>query len=125
MASASRILIVEDNDFVRMQIMRFLVDAGYACFEASGAEQGLEQMSPDVAAVIVDVRMAPIDGFAFIAAMREHGYAPPVIIVTGDQNPDILVRASALGVVNVLAKPVQKDRLLAMLARAVAATPHV
>lgn len=114
-----RVLVVEDNDFVRMQIVRFLTDAGYHCLEASSADQGIEQMSGDVEVVIVDVRMEPADGFEFISALRAHHYQQPVILVTGDQNPDVLEKSSRFRVTTILMKPVQKDRLLAMVSRAI------
>jgi len=118
-----RVLIVEDNDFVRKQIARFLTDAGHTCVEASTADQGIEQMTPNIEIVIVDVRMEPMDGFAFIEAIRGRGFQQPVILVTGDQNPDILEKSSRFAVSTILMKPVQKDRLLAMGARAVQKRP--
>ena len=118
-AISHRVLVVEDNDFVRMQIVRFLTDAGHATVEASSADQGIEQMTPNVDVVIVDVRMEPADGFEFISALRARGFQQPVILVTGDQNPDILEKSSRFRVATILMKPVQKDRLLAMVSRAI------
>lgn len=118
-STSHRVLVVEDNDFVRMQIVRFLTDAGHTCVEASGADQGIEQMDETVDVVIVDVRMEPADGFEFIAAMRARKFQQPVILVTGDQNPDVLEKSSRFKVATILMKPVQKDRLLAMVARAI------
>ncbi|MCB1538444.1 MAG: response regulator [Rhodospirillales bacterium] len=113
------VLVVEDNDFVRMQIVRFLTDAGHRCLEASGADQGIEQMTESVDVIIADVRMEPADGFEFISALRARNFQQPVILVTGDQNPDILEKSSRFKVATILMKPVQKDRLLAMVARAI------
>ena len=87
---AQTILVVEDNDFVRMQIVRYLSDAGFNCVEGATSDQGLEQLSDDVNLAIVDVRMEPVDGFDFIRSMKAGGYNIPVILVTGDRNPDIL-----------------------------------
>lgn len=115
-----RVLVVEDNDFVRMQIGRFLTEGGHDFVEASTADQAIERLSDSVDMALVDVRMEPADGFDFIAAMRARGFNQPVILVTGDQNPDVLERASKMDVKTVLMKPVQKDRLLAMVGRAMA-----
>lgn len=115
-----RVLVVEDNDFVRMQIGRFLTEGGHSFIEASTADQAVEQLASGVDVALVDVRMEPADGFEFIAAMRARGYKQPVVLVTGDQNPDVLERASRMGVPAVLMKPVEKDRLLAVVARAMA-----
>jgi DNA-binding NtrC family response regulator len=118
-SASHRVLVVEDNDFVRMQIVRFLTDAGHTCVEASNADQGIEQMNDAIEVVIVDVRMEPADGFEFISAMRARGHQQPVILVTGDQNPDVLEKSSRFKVATILMKPLQKDRLLAMVTRAI------
>jgi DNA-binding NtrC family response regulator len=117
--TAHRVLVVEDNDFVRMQIVRFLTDAGHHCIEASTADQGVEQMSVNIDVVIVDVRMEPSDGFDFILAIRARSFEQPVILVTGDQNPDVLEKSARFKVATILMKPVQRERLLAMVTRAI------
>lgn len=120
MTSQTRILVVEDNDFVRMQIVKFLQDAEdaeYEVVEASDGKQALEMIDNDIDLAIVDVRMEPIDGFEFIRHIRSEGNKTPVILVTGDNNPDLLSEASKWDVGAVLMKPVQKDRLIKTVSR--------
>lgn len=112
MSNAHRILVVEDNDFVRMQIVRFLTDADYDVVETTDGEQALEHVRDNIDLAIVDVRMEPMDGFDFIKSVRGLGLEVAHILVTGDQNPDLLSDAGQLGVSAVLMKPVEKDRLL-------------
>ncbi|MEK7802568.1 MAG: response regulator [Pseudomonadota bacterium] len=114
-----KILVVEDNDFVRMQIVRYLNDAGYVAIEAQDGTKGLILLAADIALVIIDVRMAPMDGFEFIKAIRGRRAEVPLIVVTGDQNPDLLNEASKWSVSAVLIKPVQKERLISMVDRAI------
>lgn len=115
----TKILVVEDNDFVRMQICRYLTDAGYTVIEAQDGSRGLAALSIGVSLVIVDIRMAPIDGFEFIKAVRGRQADIPLILVTGDQNPDLLNEASKWSVSAVLIKPVERDRLISMVGRAI------
>lgn len=112
MTQKSRILVVEDNDFVRMQIVRFLSDASYDVLEASSGDVALTMIRDGMDLAIVDVRMEPVDGFEFIRSLRGMDIDIPVILVTGDQNPDLLGEAGKWGVGAVLMKPVQKDRLV-------------
>ena len=119
MSQAGKVLIVEDNDFVRMQIVRYLSDSGFTTQETSDGQVALDQFAPDTDLAIVDVRMEPIDGFEFIKALRGRNINTPVILVTGDQNPDLLNEANKWGVSAVLMKPVQKDRLIKMATRAI------
>ncbi len=117
MSDQTKILVVEDNDFVRMQIAKFLQDEGYDVVEGTDGSDALEKMTPDVVLAIVDVRMEPIDGFEFIKTLRSEDNETPVILVTGDQNPDLLAEASKWHVAAVLMKPVQRDRLVKTVSR--------
>ncbi|MBI4031200.1 MAG: response regulator [Proteobacteria bacterium] len=114
MADKAKILFVEDNDFVRMQIIKFLEDASFETLEATEGGNALEMMATNdnIALAIVDVRMEPVGGFEFVKELRSKDIRTPVILVTGDQNTDLLEKAGKLGISAVLMKPVQKDRLV-------------
>ena len=117
MGTQHTILVVEDNDFVRMQIVTFLKEAGYNTLEATDGDGALNIMSKEVALAVVDVRMEPMGGFEFIVMTQLQGYKMPVVLVTGDQDNTTLEKAGKLGVATVLMKPIQKDRLISMVAR--------
>jgi CheY-like chemotaxis protein len=115
------ILVVEDNTFVRMQLVSILRDAGYAVIEASDGEQAKGLLNDAVRLAIVDVLMEPVGGLGFIRHLKTEGYEHlPVILVTGDQKPDLLQQTQKLGVESVLFKPVQRDRLVTMVERILA-----
>lgn len=120
MPEKARILVVEDNDFVRMQIVKFLQgaeDCDFDVVEASDGQAAIEEIAKDIDLAIVDVRMEPIDGFEFIRHVRGDALDTPVILVTGDQNPDLLSEAAKWDVAAVLMKPVQRDRLIKTVIR--------
>ena len=117
MSNKFKILVVEDNDFVRMQICSFINDAGHDTVEATDGEQALDAINGDIALAVVDVRMEPMGGFEFITAIRADNIKTPVMLVTGDDDPYLLSEASKHGVVAILKKPVQKDRLIKMISR--------
>lgn len=117
MTDQNKILVVEDNNFVRMQIIQFLQEEGHEIIESTDGHDALEKMNKDVTMAIVDVRMEPIDGFEFIKALRGRNLETPVILVTGDHNPDLLAESARWGVAAVLMKPVQRDRLVKTVAR--------
>lgn len=113
------ILVAEDNDFVRMQLVRFLQEGNYEVIEAKDGESALALLKVQPTdALVLDVRMDPMDGFELIKNMETQNMAIPTILVTGDNNPDMLSEASRWHVSAVLMKPVQKDRLLQMVSRA-------
>ena len=117
MGTQRAILVVEDNDFVRMQIVSFLKAAEYDVREATDGNGALDAFDKDISLAIVDVRMEPMGGFEFIGMIRAEGFKVPVILVTGDQDADLLERAGKHNVSAVLLKPVQKDRLISTVAR--------
>ncbi|MGH1456672.1 MAG: response regulator [Alphaproteobacteria bacterium] len=112
-----KILVVEDNDFVRMQICTFLKGEGFETIECTDGQHALDTISEDIHMAVVDVRMEPVSGFEFVRKIRGDGLKTPVVLVTGDDNPDLLSESSKLGVLAVLKKPVQKDRLIKTVSR--------
>lgn len=107
-----KILVVEDNDFVRTQIALFLKNEPLEIVACGEGTQALDLVDDAFSLAIVDVRMEPMGGFEFIRAMQARGIEIPVILATGDHNPDLLTEAAKWGVSAVLMKPVQKDRLV-------------
>ncbi len=119
MPEKKTVLVVEDNDFVRMQIASYLKEADYAILEAKEGEAALDVMQENAAIdlAIVDVRMEPVGGFEFVKDIRSREIHTPVILVTGDQTSDILEQAGKLGVSAVLMKPIEKKRLVGTVDR--------
>jgi DNA-binding NtrC family response regulator len=123
MSDPVTILVAEDNDFVRMQLVRFLEEGGYTTREAKDGTGALAIMKAEsIGAALLDVRMEPMDGFELIKAMDGANLTCPIIMVTGDNNPDLLSEAARGRVSAILMKPVQKDRLLNMVSRALLQT---
>ena len=118
-----KILVVEDNNFVRMQIVKFLRDEGYETIESVEGTDALDKMQSDdeIEMAVVDIRMEPMNGFEFIRTIRSLESKIPVILVTGDNNPDLLTEAGKWDVAAVLMKPVQRDRLIKTVSKLIRA----
>jgi len=85
--TASKILIVDDDEGVTQTFARMLRLEGYQVRTAINAETGLreaEDCHPD--AIILDLRMPLVDGLGFLRRLRAHDEQRlvPVAIVTGD-----------------------------------------
>lgn len=119
MGRKNSIMVVEDNDFIRMQIVKFLQDDGRDTVECGDGKDALGHVSNQTSLAIVDIRMEPVGGFEFIKTIRGRDLNTPVILVTGDNNPDLLTEAQKWGVSAVLMKPVQRDRLLQTVSRTI------
>lgn len=104
-----------------MQISKFLTDEGYVVLQAANGNEATSTVkNEEVSLCLVDVRMEPVDGFDFVRALHGLNLEIPVILVTGDNNPDILSKAGELKISAILTKPVQKDRLLKAVERTLA-----
>lgn len=117
-----RVLVIDDDEAVRMGMTQLLGNWGCACVAVESIEAALEAARasrPDV--VISDYRLREQrTGAQAIAALRaELGAALPALIITGDTAPDRLREAQASGV-PLLHKPVSPallySRLIALLA---------
>ncbi len=119
MSGSIKILLVEDNDFVRMQIATYLKEIDCEVIEATEGEQALQKISDAerIDMAIVDIRMEPMGGFDFVKTLRGYNDKTPVVLVTGDQTSDILEQAAKYSITAVLMKPVQRDRLLEVVSR--------
>lgn len=119
MSKSFKILLVEDNDFVRKQIVTYLRALECELIEAREGKEALEIVAEHggVDMAIVDLRMEPMGGFDFVKALRGYNDNTPVVFVTGDQTSDVLEQAGKYGVAAVLMKPVERDRLLKIVTR--------
>ena len=111
------VLVIEDNPSARDLMQRALEREGYAVRAAGTGEEGLRlarACRPDV--VTLDVVMPRMDGWAVLSALKADPELAdvPVIVITIVENRDL---GYALGAAEYLVKPVQRERLLGVLAR--------
>ena len=105
-----KILIIDDQEFVRTIVKKMLAQLGVAqVTEAQDGHSGLEvavRETPDL--VICDIQMRPIDGFGFVRSLRSTPgvTATPVIMLTAHTDAATVARARELDVGAFLAKPV-------------------
>ena len=107
MTEKTRILIVDDEEIVRLSHRRVL--AGEHCnvdVVANGhdALRKMEQQAFDV--VLLDVRMPGMDGMAVLKTIKQNWPDSEVIIITGYPTVETAKEAVRLGAYDYLAKPI-------------------
>ncbi len=118
-----KIMIVDDEEQVRRTIRLQLKDTGFEIIEAEDGEQGIAMLDNEnaliVDAIICDVRMPKINGVEAVHYFRQEYPAIPVIVLTGF--PDVKLATEFLkdGVDEYLVKPVEKEKLIAVVTKAV------
>jgi type II secretory ATPase GspE/PulE/Tfp pilus assembly ATPase PilB-like protein/DNA-binding response OmpR family regulator len=115
-SSGALILCIDDNRDVLNLLERILAGAGHTVITAGDGRQGLAEAKkrrPDL--ILLDVIMPEVDGFIVCAQLQanpETAYIPVVFLTALDGEED-RAKAFAVGAADYLAKPVQKESLLA------------
>jgi len=113
------ILLVDDDQEVREALGQSLEIAGYPVVLAASFIEAVDHISPDFAGVVLsDVRMPGKDGFALLERCLQIDKDLPVILITGEGDVPMAVRAMQAGAFNFLEKPVGTDRLNEVISRA-------
>src|SRR6267154_3332404 len=109
-----KLLVVEDEAQIASFLEKGLTAHGYDVEWASNGAEGLKLgMAPDVALVILDLRLPDLDGLEVLAGLRERGAVVPVLIVSARGEVDDRVRGLDLGADDYLPKPFAFEELLA------------
>jgi CheY-like chemotaxis protein len=123
-----RILVVDDEEDVRDLVSRVLQDAGFQVNVAAGGREAIARMAsehPDL--LILDIMMPDVDGWAVLAHVADMQTPPPVVVLSGGADYDVIQRATGQGAKAVLAKPFRFHELVAIchgvLAQEHAGTP--
>jgi len=114
------ILVVDDEQVHRYMLCSMFKDWGWKCVEADDgkvAVEAVEKYAYD--AVLMDVRMARMDGMEAFSRIHAINPSLPVIIMTAYSSVDAAVEAIKYGAYDYLTKPLDFDRLRLTLERAV------
>ncbi len=114
-ATAPRILVVEDHADMRGFIAGVL-GRKYAVIECASAEEALAAVAarrPD--AVVSDVMMAGMNGYALCAHIKRSAPTTPVLLLTARQHTEWALHGFSAGADDYIAKPFHPDELLARL----------
>jgi DNA-binding response OmpR family regulator len=123
--SASRILLVEDDDIVAGFIEYLLTDHGLQVVRTADAEAGwaeLERTGGGFGAILLDRQLPGMDGMALLGKIKEHPSLRdiPVIMETSEDSIESIREGLAAGAYYYLTKPMQPELLLAVVDAALA-----
>jgi two-component system, NtrC family, nitrogen regulation response regulator NtrX len=111
--SKARILIVDDEASTLATISRAFRLAGHDATVCDNANRALELAKTDNFDLIFsDVVMPAKNGLVFLEELRSAGVTTPVVMMSGQAHIEMAVRATKLGALDFLEKPVSTDKLL-------------
>lgn len=116
------ILVIDDDDQLRLSFCKLLKEENYAVTGAASGEAGLEiagQNRFDL--VILDMRLPGIDGMETFRQLKEIDSKLPVIIVTAYGTTRIAIEATKLGAYDYVLKPFDVPEMLNLVKQAIEA----
>ncbi len=92
----STLLLIEDDDNIRLALRLSLEDEGYSIVEAANGVLGLEvfsETSPDV--VLLDLRLPDISGFEVCRLIRQKSLVPIIMVTAQSDTHDLVAGLEA------------------------------
>ena len=118
MSAAPAILLVEDDDSLRLVLTRELQRAGFTVHslrDGSGVIAALDKHDPD--AVVLDLNLPRLDGYGVLSHLRARPATAnlPVIVLTAKGDEESEVRVFEYGATDYLTKPFRARALSARI----------
>jgi DNA-binding NtrC family response regulator len=119
---AEKILVADDERHIVDGLQMLLADDGFEVDTATDGKKAWEMISQGgYGVVLADLRMPELDGLELFRKMREAGVPSEMIIITGSASVDTAVQAMRQGAYDYLEKPLNVERLKALLPKALEA----
>lgn len=114
-----RLLLCDDSAVERQALANLLRRSGYTVEEVTDGEAALVHIKHrPVDAVLLDLNMPDVDGFAVLSYLQEHRRALPVILLSGMPPDKIQPKINSLPspeLPPLLIKPIDPDQLLTLI----------
>jgi signal transduction histidine kinase/DNA-binding response OmpR family regulator len=101
----SRVLVVEDDDDYRDIVTFELEQAGYEVVTARDGQEALERLADQkIDAIMLDVVIPRVDGLTVLRQLNEADVRIPTVLLTGVDDPEVLIEAKQHGALEVIHK---------------------
>ncbi len=110
-----KIMIVDDSDIDR-EILRNILSADYDVLEEQNGYSALDRIISQklsIDAVMLDISMPIVDGFAVLAILKNNNVKNlPIVMITSEATRENVVRAVEFGITEFISKPFKPDVIL-------------
>jgi two-component system, NtrC family, response regulator AtoC len=116
MNTVRRVLVVDDEENIRLVLSTLLRRNGYQAEVVNSAEKALEmveQFEPDF--VLADVKMPGMSGIELCAELKARGSQATVVVMSAYGSIELALEAIRAGAYDYLAKPFKQDEVLLTL----------
>ena len=116
----NRIIIVDDNDYVREQLAQTLTLMGYDVESYNDGPSFLSNSIETIPSVIIlDMRMPKMSGLELQKEIMNMNIKSPIIFMSGESEPQEIIDAMKLGAIDFILKPFEIDDLISSITRAI------
>lgn len=117
----SRILIVEDDCFMREAVDLILTQAGFICSSVGTGESALDLLKrsmPDV--ILLDINLPGLSGLTLLQRLRERRITVPILMLTANASPGVVREVMDRGGNGYILKPFEPADLVGRVRAALA-----
>ncbi|MDI6880314.1 MAG: response regulator [Desulfitobacteriaceae bacterium] len=111
-----RILIIDDDEFVRYTLNEICLFAGWQALLSRNGNEGLsvfDEIGADV--VLVDYHMSGMDGLTTVRELRKRDAAVPILVLTVDERQSVAEEFLDAGATDFAIKPVRAPDLISRI----------
>jgi FixJ family two-component response regulator len=119
------VAIVDDEPSLRTALGRLLRSHGYTVASFESGEAFLVVPGSSYACILLDLNMARTGGLDVLKALVNRVKGPPVVVLTGHDEPGVAEKAAQFGAYAYLTKPVEEVPLLQAIENAIKSKPRV
>jgi len=125
-----KILVVDDEQNVRDTIRMQLESENYNILEAENGEEAIKVLRSEdnmvnVGLILCDIRMPKVNGLECIQFFRQEAPGIPTVVITAFPDAEMAADLMTKGLKDYLVKPVEKENLLAVVAKMVSAAKDI
>ncbi len=114
MTNAISILIIEDDENLRLTLADILEEESYLVEQAEDLSKGRQKLEGgSFQLIVLDLMLPDGDGYSFCRDVRQEGNSTPILMLTARSLEDDLVKGFDMGADDYLVKPYRVNELLA------------
>ena len=108
-----KVLLVEDEEFARVELSKFLKRRVGKLYVGRNGEEGLKlykEHNPEI--IVTDLKMPKMDGLEMAKNIKDLGYSSSIIITSAMSDSETILKAVDIGIVKYVIKPVNTEELI-------------
>ena len=118
-SGGARIIVVDDDDQVREAMRAVLEDDGRVVDTYASCEAFLKAFDPGKSAcLLIDAYLPGMSGLELLEKLRSDGHRLPAIMITGNADVPMAVKAMKAGALDFIEKPIGREELITSVGRA-------